>query len=553
MAVRRKIVLNFCTRYLLSLYLSVTWPSRIYNVFRMTPQSQLELQGNFLTHPFAEVVAEISHAHLTGSLRVSHKERKCVIYFKDGRVAFAVSNARASRLFETMLTRGRLDKNDLAQIPNFANDLEFADFLEEKAILTRAERDQIFIDQIEAILVDILVWTEGDWNFSSLARLRDGLVFEIDSDQMMVEYGRCLLADTILKRFRSLNEAFVRSSDPNLNLNLNSSELFVLSNFTDAEITAQEIVDATSALPEASTIQSLYVLWLGGLLERKNWNAAFTGSTVATMRRARIELKTEAKLHTTVIPETVAPVAEETAPAEHEVETPKIIEKPITLDEYLNRVEHAETLYDVLGIDPQAELADVKRAYFGLAKVFHPDHYHKDGAGVVRRVQSAFTELAKAHETLKTAEIREHYDFKIRKELADKETQNVAGTSDERSLQMKQAADSFERGFSLLMDSENEEALRFLARAAHFDPQNARYHAYYGKALSIDEKQWHKAEAEMQTALRLDPKSPTFRIMLAEFFIQMNLMKRAEGELGRMLALFPGNREAINLLASIQK
>ena len=57
----------------------------------------------------------------------------------------------------------------------------------------------------------------------------------------------------------------------------------------------------------------------------------------------------------------------------------------------------------------------------------------------------------------------------------------------------------------------------------------------------------------MQTALKLDPSNPTFRILLAEFFIQHNLLKRAEGELKRLLAVFPSNREAQDLLASLKK
>ena len=87
----------------------------------------------------------------------------------------------------------------------------------------------------------------------------------------------------------------------------------------------------------------------------------------------------------------------------------------------------------------------------------------------------------------------------------------------------------------------------------HFNPKNARYHAYYGKALSADEKQKHKAESELQAALKIDPNNPTFRILLAEFFIQFNLLKRAEGELKRLLDLFPSNREARDLLDSLQK
>jgi hypothetical protein len=56
----------------------------------------------------------------------------------------------------------------------------------------------------------------------------------------------------------------------------------------------------------------------------------------------------------------------------------------------------------------------------------------------------------------------------------------------------------------------------------------------------------------MQMAIKLDPNEPSFRIMLAEFFIQVNLRKRAEGELNRLLAIFPSNQEAKRLLQGLK-
>src|SRR5437868_10692294 len=106
----------------------------------MTPRSDLEIRGNFLTHPFAEVIAEAVHGRLSGSLRVECKEKKSVIYFRDGRIVFAASNARSSRLFEILLGKGKVSKTDLAQVPNVANDLELATFLEEKGLLTQQKR-----------------------------------------------------------------------------------------------------------------------------------------------------------------------------------------------------------------------------------------------------------------------------------------------------------------------------------------------------------------------------------------------------------------------------
>ena len=56
----------------------------------------------------------------------------------------------------------------------------------------------------------------------------------------------------------------------------------------------------------------------------------------------------------------------------------------------------------------------------------------------------------------------------------------------------------------------------------------------------------------MQTAIKLDPNNPIYRLILAEFFIQVRLPKRAEGELNRLLKIFPSNREAQALLATLQ-
>ena len=88
-------------------------------------------------------MAEIAQARLNGSLRLADKDKKTILYFKSGRVVFAVSNARSARLFDILLRRNKLTKEDLGQIPDFANDLQFAAFLEEKRFLTKAECDRL--------------------------------------------------------------------------------------------------------------------------------------------------------------------------------------------------------------------------------------------------------------------------------------------------------------------------------------------------------------------------------------------------------------------------
>ena len=512
----------------------------------MTPQSELEIQGNFLTHPFAELLAEIAHARLDGSLRVSVKEKKCVLYFKRGRVVFAVSNARSTRLFDVLLRRGKMTKEDLVQIPNFSNDFELTAYLQEKNFLTKSECDRLFTEQIEGIIVDILGWISGDWIFSSLARIRDGLSFEIGTTQLLVDFGRCMPVDTMLGRFRSLDERFSRSELTEFGRDLTPEEAYVLSRSNDGTLTASGLV-GVSAMTDASALHSIYTLWLGGLLVRHDWQPAFPQESIAAMKGAKLELRTEAKQL-----EIMAPPVVEATPEPIPEAVAKDAVPEVSLEEYLSRVENATTFYDILGVDSKAENDVLKRSYFSLAKNFHPDRYHSVGGEKLKRIQAAFTELAQAHETLKSVETREVYDYRMRKELAEREKRQASGDVGDAGLRIQQAAENFERGFSLLMENDIEEALPFLARATHFAPKNARYHAYYGKALSYDEKQRHKAEAEIQAALKIDANNPTFRILLAEFYIQFNLLKRAEGELNRLLAIFPSNREARDLLDRIK-
>ena len=512
----------------------------------MAPQSELEIKGNFFTHPFAEVIAEIAHARLTGSLRVSDKDKKCVIYFKRGRVVFAVSNARTSRLFDILLRRNKLTKDDLAKIPNFANDFEFSTYLQEQGFLSKDGCERLFVEQIEGIIIETLSWPSAEWTFSSLARIRDGVAFAVNVKQILVDYSRSMAVDQMLGRFRTLDEKFTLSDSEENNLTLTPDEAFILSRADDSNLTASRLI-SIAPMPESTILQSIYTLWLGGLLTRLDWQPAFSAASVNLMQNAKLELRKEAKLA-----EISVSATKQILP-EVPVEVPeKESEAAITIDEYLDRVENAATFYDILGVGVKADVDELKRAYFGLARIFHPDRFHAEGGDIFKRIQSAFTELAQAHETLKNPETREIYDYRVRKELAEREKRIAAGLVGEPDRKVEQAGDNFERGFGLLMNNAVEESLPFLARAAHFEPGNARYRAYYGKALSIDPNRRYKAEAEMQAALKIDPNNPTFRIFLAEFFIQFNLLKRAEGELTRLLAIFPSNREACELLDSLK-
>ena len=514
----------------------------------MTPQNNLDLKGDFRSHPFGELLIEILQAKFSGSLRLSHAKQKTIIYFRDGSVVYAVSNAREHRLFSTLLRLKKVDQKTLSQFPNLANDVEIAIGLEENGTLTRSEIDEFITAQIESIIVDALTWPDGEWHFSPLARLRDDLIYKIDVYKLLIEYARCIPSDVVYQRFKSVQEVFYRNPNPKTTAILQSHEKFTLDAFNGEQLTIERLRPACK-LPEAALMQSLYVLWLGGILVRQDWNAAFNTDKIIEILGAKVSLVKEA----------VRIERKSDRPAEEleASESGKLPEIEISLEDYLARVETAETLYDSLGVAPSAPLSEIKHSYFGMAKLFHPDRFHREEPANLRRIQIAFTKIANAYENLKTDEARENYNFKMRKELEYREKRRAAVAKDHPGApvdhQAEQGLESFEKGLEALSDEEYAAAAGHLSRAVHYSPQNALYHAYFGQALSYLEKQHHKAEASLQTAVRLDPKNPKIRMMLVQFFIDIKMAKRAEGELKRFLELVPNDPEATKLLAKLKQ
>ena len=522
----------------------------------MESQNNLETNGNLRINPLAELLVEIAQVKLNGSLRITNGSQKIAVYFDAGETVFAVSNARQHRLFELLLKAGKITKEELLVIPEFTNDLALKEFLIQNKLFGKKEIDAVSSQQVCEILKTALAWREGEWTFSPLVRVKGDIRFNVDLPNMLVEYARSQPVEAVARKFNNPFEPLnVKPAIP-ANINLSPPESFVFSRFDQSALTVEGI-KTLSGLPESETVRIIYALWLGGLLVRKTVNAAFSERKVSAILSARIALKKEdaapaledqtAAMITPLTESEVDEVTEEIA----------AVEKQISLEEYLERMEKAVTFYEFFDLAPDVETAEIKKTYFRLAKRFHPDLFHKENdAALLQKIQTAFTRLAHAYDTLKTENSREVYDFKIRKELAEMRAVQAAETTHEQldlQKQNAQAAENFDQGFDLLLDGDYHAALPFLARAVHFDKNNPHYHACYGKALSMDNKQRHKAEAELQTAIKLDGKKADYRIMLAEFFIQFNLLKRAEGELNRLLAIHPNNREARSLLDSLSK
>lgn len=76
-----------------------------------------------------------------------------------------------------------------------------------------------------------------------------------------------------------------------------------------------------------------------------------------------------------------------------------------------------ENLYELLGIDPGAEFADIKCAFRCRSKIYHPDGESPDS--------NFFIRIREAYEVLSNPKLRKDYDFRLSQEQNQEKEKNI--------------------------------------------------------------------------------------------------------------------------------
>jgi len=97
-----------------------------------------------------------------------------------------------------------------------------------------------------------------------------------------------------------------------------------------------------------------------------------------------------------------------------------------------------EDLYNVLGVTPDATIAEIRSAYRKLARKFHPDK--QDGEQEKVRCAAIFTEIANAYEVLSDEDARARYDSGEKNGVGSKHRKKY---SDKRSTRSEKSGFGF--------------------------------------------------------------------------------------------------------------
>lgn len=174
--------------------------------------------------------------------------------------------------------------------------------------------------------------------------------------------------------------------------------------------------------------------------------------------------------------------------------------------------------YKVLQVWPTASVEVIKKSYFKLAKLHHPDVAGKaDGDCADDEIDFAL--INEAFAVLSNPAKRRQFDEDLKKQGA-KGTQKE---SDKRSAIL-----AFEQAKTAMKHNHYDKAIVLLRSAIKYDPNNPAYLSWYGFSLAAVKSNLHEARDSCKKALQMEFYNPEFYANLGYVYHQAGLDSTAQ-------------------------
>jgi curved DNA-binding protein CbpA len=201
--------------------------------------------------------------------------------------------------------------------------------------------------------------------------------------------------------------------------------------------------------------------------------------------------------------------------------------------------------YQVLRVATTATQVEIKRAYYSVAKLFHPDHYHDTANPVgLEQVKTIFCRVNEAYRVLSSDAHRRTYDFDLSVKnfgLGRKEHSGRSGAVQEVQL-----------GRQVLKERKFPTAVYYFERAVKMFPDKSDYHDLLAQALSSLPQRKRDAERHYKKAIELEPARTEYYCHFGSFYDTEGFPSRALQQFEAAREWDPDNQDILKAIARLK-
>ncbi len=437
----------------------------------------------------------------TGVVFFEHEDVTKKVYFKDGDVVFSSSNVDDDRLGECLLRAGKITKAQYdasAELVKRTNKKQGTVLVELGFITPHELVDGVKL-QIRQIILGMFSWRSGSYRFEEgpLA-LSEIIPLQMSTGNLILECVRGLDWQAVRKSLPSLKTRLRPATDP--------ATLFQSADFTHDQKTVLSLIDGKRSIEEIcslagggdfNTLKALYLFLSLGMAEEGDIKA---GEEMAFAQEAvREVVHEEQKTQTSTDPSAIR----------------QMIQK--TFEEIEGR-----NHYQMLGVTEGSTTGEIKKAYFKLAKLYHPDrHFDLEMQDMKGMLETLFARITEAYNTLSSQATRDEYDLSRIKGARKIEFE------EDKTDRTGAAINQFNRGMKEYKAGNFWGAAEAFQWASRLDAGKARYIYYQGLALTQMPRRSHAAEEAFKKAIEMEPSKADYHVALGNLYLKSGLKARA--------------------------
>ncbi len=477
-----------------------------------------------------DVLRDIYVCRRTGFLRFTRDGHRCEFRVRNGHIVYGQATLPELRLGECMVEAGLLSQAVLDR----ATGIVTAENLRLGEVLLGLGLDEAQVGHglglhVRRMLVHVFAWREGAYAFEERDEDEVDAALPISTGEMILEAVRVIEdPDAVAYALGDLDRTLLPATDPLLrfqHVTLSAVDGYVLSR-VDGVLSAREVMQLIP-LPGPAVEKSLFALLCIGVVEY-----------ATTARRQRAQPSTAQFLRQEI------------------------------LDLYASL--GRRTPFEMLNVASISSDAEIKAAYFRLAKRFHPDVHHEQGLSDLRdKLEAIFFKLHDAYEAISTDDARAEY-LNLHSSLAPAATQASSSAPASGAKAEKPAAaaapakparppghrtgrfavlsadDLYRKAEERFAEARYWEAVALLNEAIGLAENRLKLRArlLLARAYLKSPDFVKHAERELQAVLQEDGENVEAAYLLGTIYRRSNLNLRAAGMFRRVLALRPNHREA---------